>query len=269
MIQILNTVTCGNLTDIPSKFPRISSEIFTIIQIAVPVLLVIMGTIDMLKGITANKEDEIVKGRKMFVSRLIVGAIVFFLFVIVKTAVNFLDSDNSTNIIACMDCFLNNDCKSEAAIKAINKKEEERINYTEWTCNLNGVTFGYHKQGDSFVMSPMISGITSYDSAFVPSASNECPTSDKYVVGMDDTNFEVMTKADADKATWKCVLGEYDITYSLSGKIKYSKPNYYYTELTSEYTPEYVYACPDPMKYKVTTGARNVAPEYYIKVVKR
>ena len=110
MFEILTKVTCGNITGIPAKLPKLSSEIFTLIEIAIPVLLVIMGTIDMIKGITANKEDEIVKGRKMFVSRLIVGVIIFFIFVIVKTTVNFLDSDNSANIIDCMECFINNKC---------------------------------------------------------------------------------------------------------------------------------------------------------------
>ena len=111
MLYILEKVSCGNLTDIPEKIPRLSSEIFTLILIAIPVLLVILGTIDLFKGITANKEDEMVKGRKMFVKRLITSVLVFFVIGIVKLTVSFLDNETSgKNLVDCMDCFINNDC---------------------------------------------------------------------------------------------------------------------------------------------------------------
>lgn len=113
MLQVLAKVACGNLTGIPAKIPNLTSEIFTIIEIAVPVLLVIMGTIDLFKGITADKEDEMVKGRKMFVKRLITGVLVFFILAITKMVIGFVDNDKSSStIIKCMDCFINYpDCR--------------------------------------------------------------------------------------------------------------------------------------------------------------
>ena len=110
MIQILDKVACGNLADIPSKLPKLSSEIYTLIEVAVPVLLVIMGTIDLFKGITANKEDEMVKARKVFVKRLITGALVFFIMAITKFLVSVVDSSNSTKIMDCVRCFIDNKC---------------------------------------------------------------------------------------------------------------------------------------------------------------
>ena len=110
MIQILDKVACGNLTDIPSKLPQLSSEIYTLIEVAVPVLLVIMGTIDLFKGITADKEDEMVKARKVFVKRLITGALVFFIMAITKFLVSVVDSSNSTKIMDCVKCFIDNKC---------------------------------------------------------------------------------------------------------------------------------------------------------------
>ena len=112
MVQFLGMVTCGNLTDIPSKFPRITSDIFLLIEIAIPVLLVIMGMIDLFKGITAEKEEEMIKGRKMFAKRLVAGVLVFFIFALVKIAVTFFDNKSTSgNLIKCMDCFVNNVCK--------------------------------------------------------------------------------------------------------------------------------------------------------------
>ena len=112
MFQALAKVSCGNLDGIPTKIPQLSSEIFTLIEVAVPVLLVIMGTIDLFKGVAADKEDEMVKARKIFVKRLITGALVFFLMAITKFVVSLVDSSNSGNIMNCVNCFINNDCQS-------------------------------------------------------------------------------------------------------------------------------------------------------------
>ena len=100
-------VSCGNITEIPEKIPEITSFIITMIQIAVPVVLVIMGTLDLFKGITAGKEDEIKKGQQLFIKRLIVAAIMFFVIVIVKFVISIVaDSTSSQNMTECIDCFL-------------------------------------------------------------------------------------------------------------------------------------------------------------------
>ena len=65
MIEVLAKVSCGinngkpYLSNIPSKIPSITSSIFTLIEVAVPVLLVIMGTIDLFKGVAADKGNYI------------------------------------------------------------------------------------------------------------------------------------------------------------------------------------------------------------------
>ena len=111
MFEILAKVTCGNVTGIPAKLPKLSSEAFTLIEIAIPIILVLMGTIDLFKAITANKEDEMTKARGVFVKRLITGALVFFIFAIIKLVIGFIDNKaNTNNITQCMDCFINNKC---------------------------------------------------------------------------------------------------------------------------------------------------------------
>lgn len=108
-----SVVSCGNITNIPSKIPQIISIGVIIIQIAVPVLLVIFGMLDLFKGIMAQKEDEIKKGQQIFIKRLISGALVFFVFVIVKVVISFAADNASANIIDCMDCFISNKCKTK------------------------------------------------------------------------------------------------------------------------------------------------------------
>ena len=93
-------LSCGNgmMTDIPVLIPKVVSIAYIIIQIAVPVVLVIMGSLDLFKGITAGKEDEIKKGQQIFVKRLIAAALVFFTFVITKVLISFIENDCDSNI---------------------------------------------------------------------------------------------------------------------------------------------------------------------------
>ena len=105
-------VSCGGgfMDNIPHSIPKIVSIIYLFIQIAVPVVLVIFGTLDLFKGITAQKEEEIKKGQQIFIKRLISGALVFFVFAIVKVVISFAADSTSNKIISCTECFIDNKC---------------------------------------------------------------------------------------------------------------------------------------------------------------
>ena len=102
-------VSCGDnlLTNIPSLIPQVINIVYIAIQIAVPIVLVIMGMLDLFKAITAQKEDEIKKGQQMFIKRLLAAAIVFFVIAIVKLLFSFVADDKNGNMIDCVNCFLN------------------------------------------------------------------------------------------------------------------------------------------------------------------
>lgn len=105
-------VSCGGglIDNIPSLIPKVISIAYTVIQVAVPVVLVVMGSLDLFKGITAQKEDEIKKGQQMFIKRLISAIIVFFVFVIVKVLISVVADSSSNRILECTECFIENDC---------------------------------------------------------------------------------------------------------------------------------------------------------------
>lgn len=107
-------LSCGNgmMTDIPSLIPKVVSIAYTVIQIAVPVVLVIMGSLDLFKGITAQKEDEIKKSQQLFVKRLIAAALVFFAFVITKVLISAVADGTGADILECTECFIEDDCDS-------------------------------------------------------------------------------------------------------------------------------------------------------------
>ena len=105
-------VSCGDgmIDNIPVLIPKVISIAYTIIQVAVPVTLVITGSLDLFKGISAQKEDEIKKGQQMFIKRLISAALVFFVFVIVKVVISFVADSSSSSIMDCAQCFIENEC---------------------------------------------------------------------------------------------------------------------------------------------------------------
>ena len=106
-VSAVTKVGCGNITGIPEKIPELTSFAITFIQIAVPIVLVITGSLDLFKGVTAQKEDEMKKGQQMFVKRLIYAAIIFFVIVVAKLLISVVaDSTTSNNIAECIDCFL-------------------------------------------------------------------------------------------------------------------------------------------------------------------
>lgn len=110
--MLLNTMyySCGSnaLTGIPEIFPTLVNLIVTIVKVGVPVLLVLLGMIDMGKAVVAQKEDEIKKAQGMFFKRLIAAALVFLVFFITQMVIKIVaDQADSPKIADCMDCFLN------------------------------------------------------------------------------------------------------------------------------------------------------------------
>lgn len=99
--------TCGSTGLIFSgTFPYIISTIVTVIKIAVPILLIIFGMLDLGKAVVAAKEDEIKKGQQTFIKRAIAAVIVFFVIQIVQIVVRFV-SGNEASVAGCFNCFIN------------------------------------------------------------------------------------------------------------------------------------------------------------------
>lgn len=114
----LTSCGSGMLEKIPTMVPTVISILYIVIQIAVPIVLVIMGSLDLMKGITAGKEDEMKKGQQLFIKRLISAALVFLVFMVVKLLISVVanDSENSnkaSRIMDCANCFIKKDCDTK------------------------------------------------------------------------------------------------------------------------------------------------------------
>ena len=99
--------TCGgtNLA-FAGSFPYIVSTVVLVIKIAVPILLIIFGMLDLGKAVVAAKEDEIKKGQQTFIKRAITAVIVFFVIQIVQIIIRFV-SGNDASVASCFNCFIN------------------------------------------------------------------------------------------------------------------------------------------------------------------
>lgn len=105
-VYAYETVTCGKIKKIPLKVLEISNLVVDIMQVAVPIILILLGMVDFIKAISSQNEDNIKKAQGLFIKRLIVGALVFFVFVIVKMLISFVAED-SEEIMNCVNCFIN------------------------------------------------------------------------------------------------------------------------------------------------------------------
>lgn len=135
----LTYVACGDAIDIPSEVPRIASLAVTLLKIGTAIVLILMGTITLLKAVYSSKEDEIKKAQSSFIKKLIAAALVFFIvsivqFIILKVA------DTGTNgedagIKECLSCFLNDDCDSVTYYKNVDFADNETCYKVPTTAN--------------------------------------------------------------------------------------------------------------------------------------
>lgn len=87
---------------IPAEITNLIATIVTLIKIAVPVILVILGMLDLGKSVLSQKEDEIKKGQQIFIKRLIAAGLVFFVVAIAQFVVGIANGgDNDNNFWEC------------------------------------------------------------------------------------------------------------------------------------------------------------------------
>lgn len=115
-IAMEGTYSCGNLGfEFSGTFPYIIHTVITLIKVVVPILLIIFGMLDLGKAVVASKEDEIKKGQNTFIKRVIAALIVFFVIQIVQILVRFA-SGNDTDVVNCMNCFINGSVSEKGCI---------------------------------------------------------------------------------------------------------------------------------------------------------
>ena len=88
--------------DDSARIWQLVGQVINIIQFAVPVIIILLGTIDLGKAVMAGEDKEIKAAQGMFIRRLIYGVVVFFVVFIVKTVFGLVDTDATTS--TCWHC---------------------------------------------------------------------------------------------------------------------------------------------------------------------
>ncbi len=87
-------------------------NLMDILKIVIPIIIVIIGSVDLVKAVVAQKDDEIKKGYLVLLKRIIIGVVIFFIPGVVNLILNMANGD-SVNKNMCMSCFSTpNSCKS-------------------------------------------------------------------------------------------------------------------------------------------------------------
>ena len=119
MLNILENFSCGGgMIVVDSIIPNFVSTIVTIIKIVIPIILIVLGLLDLGKATIAQKDDEIKKAQMTFIKRIVAAILVFFVVAIVQLIFGLLnkaagDNGNGTSITSCIDCFINGNCTDE------------------------------------------------------------------------------------------------------------------------------------------------------------
>lgn len=107
-IDGLAYLTCGDAKDIPQVAPKLTSYAVTLLKTVAPIVLIIISIIQLVKAITAGKEDEIKKAQGSLIKKGIAAVIIFFVITIVQfIMLKVADSSEKDNLSSCLSCFLN------------------------------------------------------------------------------------------------------------------------------------------------------------------
>jgi hypothetical protein len=93
MLNFLAT-TCANNSDLKNIIAFIKI-IYTIFEIAIPILLILFGTIDLGKAVMAGEEKEIKAATEMLLKRAIAAIAVFLLVIVVRLVTGIVAGPNS------------------------------------------------------------------------------------------------------------------------------------------------------------------------------
>ena len=119
------TISCGNVKGIPIGVAILSRNVVKTIKFLVPVILIVLGIVDMLRATTANDEKVMKEATGKFIRRIIAAVLVFFVISLLTFIINLIakaaresrnsDELSTSSISECISCFISNKnmCESD------------------------------------------------------------------------------------------------------------------------------------------------------------
>ena len=99
--MLFNAVNCDALMPI---IRLIRDGVIPLIQIGIPIIVIVLGMLDLGKAVMASKEDEIKSAQKLLIKRAIYAVAIFFVVFIVQVVFGLIDNSGDlgqSNWITC------------------------------------------------------------------------------------------------------------------------------------------------------------------------
>ncbi len=110
-LLLLKEVSCGNGdVTIDAAIPSLVHTVVIFIKVFVPIVLIILGMVDIFKAVIAQKDDDMKKAQGILIKRIIYAVLVFFIVAIVQFVFSAVDSNDEVGTKSCINCFINNNC---------------------------------------------------------------------------------------------------------------------------------------------------------------
>jgi len=109
MLNVLETVSCGGMT-FDAILPNLVSYAVTAIKIIIPVVLVVLGMLDMGKAVIGNDEKAMKENQNKLIKRCVYAVLIFLIVAIVQAVFGVLDqasTDGTSGATSCINCFIN------------------------------------------------------------------------------------------------------------------------------------------------------------------
>lgn len=94
--------SCGGLTPIVKV---IKKGVFPLIQIGIPILLLVLGTIDLGKAVISSDEKEVKAAQSRLIKRFIYAAAVFFVTSLVSILMNIVSNGDQGDTTGWATCW--------------------------------------------------------------------------------------------------------------------------------------------------------------------
>ena len=94
-----------NCQDLAPFIKLIKHGLIPLIQIIIPIVLIILGMLDLGKAVIASKEDEIKSAQKLLIKRCIYAIAIFFVVLIVKLVFKLVDNSGDLGQNSWYSCW--------------------------------------------------------------------------------------------------------------------------------------------------------------------
>ena len=88
LFLIAKTDACGGLLPLVRL---IRQGVFPVVQILIPIVLILWGTLDLGKAVIASDDDKVKKAQSMLIKRAIYAAAIFFVVMLVQVLMNIVE----------------------------------------------------------------------------------------------------------------------------------------------------------------------------------